>query len=159
MKAPGAIVLIGVAVFLIVIGATDKANDVWNAIRGVTGGENSPIPAPGGSGKNGPDLTLPPEHPPPLTTCSEGEMQVLPLSGEANYCCPKQEVGAGSQGADCPSGYTKVSYKARSDAADQFGCVRLKNCHLRGTGQGGYGRMNVARLPTGLTGFRHAPNI
>lgn len=154
MKSSGAIILIGLAAVLIVIGATDRAKDVWAAIIGVTGGLDS-LPGDIGKGK-GP--SIPDETPPPNTNCVEGEMKVTQPSSEVAYCCPKTEIGLRNADNTCPKGYTNIQYSASPNAQAQNGCARLKNCHIQGSGQAGYGSYNVTTLPTGFTGLRYAPN-
>jgi hypothetical protein len=161
MKGPGSIILIGMAVVFIVIGATDRAKDVWDAIRGIVPGADAASNTDSNTTGDSTDNKSPNPPDQGATQCTgNGEMEVTPVAGEAPYCCPSSEVGASSKGAICPRQYVQVTYYAvKGQTAIQYGGVRLNNCHARGsTNTGGYGQ-HVVNLQTGMFGFRHAPNV
>lgn len=151
MKGSGGILLIGVAVFLIAAGLTGRLNDVWDALRGVTGGDTSA--APKGDSTNGGSSKPGNKPAKPVQDC---KYDVIRNSDQKQLCCTK----VGLQGFDvmhkCPSDYAEAIC---DDGTKSFPCcIQLDYCETKETGAG-HGSYNVSLLPTGFTSVRHAPNV
>lgn len=151
MKAPGAIILIGLAVVIIVIGATDRAKDVWAAITGNIGG----TPNNGTDNvANVPGNSNPTDTPKDQDTCDG--LVFVNSEDTQKYCCPVQVVGGINDDGTCPKQYTKGQSSDGGGFIDS--CAKLNKCTSLVSGQAGYGSMHVVTLPTGFTGFRYNPH-
>lgn len=182
MKGSGGILLIGVAVFFIAAGLTGRLNDVWDAIRGVSGGDGT-TDTPTGSSKDCSTRNDCGNN----ETCQNGKCVRAPANPpcQKDSDCPtglKCNNGTCRDESGCATGQKHVKLDASGQeqcyptsclAAPESGkCrgdydmgvlietgARTQVCVRKLCGQAGHGSYNVSLLPTGFTGIRHAPNV
>jgi hypothetical protein len=154
MKGSGGILLIGVAVFMIAASLTGKLDAIWDALRGVTGGDAEA--APDDTGNNGGTTN----QPKPGKGCQQGDYTMTSANDSANpgkvFCCPQDTVGSLRSDGSCPAMYSKGYYE--KDGESIIACFLISNCQAQnvGTGEASY---NLSLLPTGFTTTRYAPNV